>query len=89
MDDKCGGLLLYVRDHIPCRRLLLDVNPAIVIEINFRKKKWILIGLYNPDKDMLQSHLSSISRRLNELCLEYETFILIGDFNSEICDEAM
>ena len=38
---------------------------------------------------MLQIHLSSINRRLNELCLKYEHFILIGDFNSEICDEAM
>ena len=90
--DKGGGLLLYVRDHIPCRRLVIDFIPkieAIVIEINFRKKKWILIGLYNPQKDMLRSHLDSISRKLNELCLKYENFILIGDFNSEMTEESM
>ena len=91
-DDEGGGLLLYVRNHIPCRRLFLDFIPkieAIVIEINFRKSKWILIGSYNPHKDLIRNHLSSIGGKLNELCLKYENFILIGDFTSEIREEPM
>ena len=31
-NDRGGGLLLYVRDHIPGRRLFLDFNPTIVLE---------------------------------------------------------
>ena len=38
---------------------------------------------------MLRNHLNTISRKLNELCLKYENFILIGDFNSEMTEESM
>ena len=55
----------------------------------FRKSKWILIGSYNPHKDLIRNHLSSIGGKLNELCLKYEHFILIGDFNSEMRKEPM
>ena len=46
-----GGLLLYCRDHIPCKKLNLDFNPVIEViatEINLKKSKWLLIGSYNP-----------------------------------------
>ena len=87
-----GGLLLYCRDHIPCKKLNLDFNPVIeviAIEINLKKRKWLLIGSYNPQKDMIRNHLNSIGNVLNDLCLKYENFILIGDFNSEIDEDAM
>ena len=38
---------------------------------------------------MIQNHLNSTGGQLNDLCLKYEHFILIGDFNSEICEDAM
>ena len=38
---------------------------------------------------MIRNHLNSIGNVLNELCLKYENFILIGDFNSEIDEDAM
>ena len=38
---------------------------------------------------MIQRHLTNIGRELNNLCLKYENFILIGDFNSEMCEDAM
>ena len=40
-------------------------------------------------KDMIRSHLNSIGNKLNELCVRYENFILIGDFNSEMNEDAM
>ena len=91
-NDKGGGLLLYFREHIPCKKIIVDFDPlieAIVIEINLKKRKWLLIGSYNPHKDMIQNHLNSIGGQLNDLCLKYENFILIGDFNSEMCEDAM
>ena len=91
-NDKGGGLLLYFRDHIPCKKIIIDFGPAleaIVIEINLKKRKWLLIGSYNPHKDTIRSHLNSIGNKLNELYVKYENFILIGDFNSEMHVEEM
>ena len=73
-----GGLLLFYRDHTPYKKIKLDFNPeieVILIEINMKKRKWVLIGSYNP--------------LLNELSIKYDNFILIGDFNSEIHEEPL
>ena len=91
-NDNGGGLLLYFRDHIPCKKLKLDFNPeieAIAIEINLKKRKWLLIGSYNPHKDMIRNHLNSIGKLLNDLCLKYENFIQLGDFNFEVHEDAI
>ena len=40
--DKGGGLLLYVREYIPCREIIVEFLPiieAIVIEINLKKEE--------------------------------------------------
>ena len=50
---------------------------------------WLLIDCYNPHKDMTQNGLIGIGNKLNELSIKYENIILIGDFNSEICEDAM
>ena len=33
--------------------------------------------------------MNSIVNKLNELCVKYENFILLGDFNSEMHEDAM
>ena len=38
---------------------------------------------------MIRSHLNSIGNKLNELCVKYENFILIGDFKSEMHEDDM
>ena len=89
---KGGGLLLYVRDHIPSRLVNVVFCPiieAIVIEINLKKKKWLLIGTYNPHKSLINKHLESISMQFDVLHKKYEHFVIIGDFNSEINEDAM
>ena len=91
-NDNGGGLLLYFRDHIPCKKITLDFRPvleAIVIQINLKKRIWLLIGSYNPQKIKISHHLNSIANQLNELCFKYENFILIGDLNSEMHEDAM
>ena len=90
--DKAGGLLLYVREHIPSRPVNVTFCPkieAIVIEVNLKKKKWLLIGTYNPHKSMIKSHLDRISMQFEELHKKYENILIIGDFNSEFSEEAM
>ena len=46
-NEKGGGLLLYVREHIPSKKLNINFYPkieAFAIEINLKKKKWLLIS---------------------------------------------
>ena len=38
---------------------------------------------------MIDNRLNSIGNQLNELCKKYENFILIGDFNSEMCEDSI
>ena len=91
-NDKGGGLLLYVREHIPTRKINVEFSPSIeafVIEIKLKKKKWLLICSSNPYKSMIEDHLKSISMQFDEFHKKYEYFIIIGDFNSEIREDAM
>ena len=46
-----GGLLLYTREDIPTRLLpsqYFGKIECLILEINISKKKWLLIGIYNP-----------------------------------------
>ena len=83
-NDKGVGLLLYFKEDIPCRYITVNYTPkieAIVLEINLKKRKWLLLGTYNPHKDMTNTFLSSIDEKLNELSLKYESIVILGDFN--------
>ena len=54
------------------KKIKIDFGPvfeAIVIEINLIKRKWLLIGYYNPHKDMIRSHLNSIRNKLKSFAL--------------------
>ena len=78
--------------HVPSKKIILNFYPkieAIAIEINLKKKKWLLVSSYNPHKSMIQIHLNSISKQLDVLYKRYENFIIIGDLNSEISEEAL
>ena len=89
---KGGGLLLYVKEGIPCRRIHVDFMPkieAIVFEINLKKRKWLFLRISNPHKDMTNTFVTSVGEKLNELSLQYENIIILGDFNSEMCEEVM
>ena len=53
-----GGILLYIREDIPSTLLNFDMPiESLFIEINIRKKKWLLVGTYNPNKNLISNHL--------------------------------
>ena len=90
--DKGGGLLLFMQEQIPCRELNITFEhkiEAIFVEINLKKRKWLLICGYNPVKNEISIFLNCIESKLNELCLKYENIILMVDLNSEISEESM
>ena len=46
-----GGLYFYINENIPSKQIhtkLLEGLESIWIEMNFRKRKWLVIGIYKP-----------------------------------------
>ena len=87
-----GGIILYVRSDIPCRLLkctFCEEIECLLIEINVSKKKWLIYGSYNPNKSSISSHLSTLSKSLDNYTTLFDNIILLGDFNSEISENSM
>ena len=53
------------------------------VEINLRKKKWLLSCSYNPTRKNIVNHEKNIGTRLDQFSATYDNLILIGDFNVE------
>ena len=88
-----GGILLYVREDIPAK-LINNINfdnyiEAMFIEINLRKKKWLLSVSYNSHKALIGKHLQAVGKHLDLCSGRYENVIIMGDFNTEPTESAM
>ena len=82
---KGGGLLLYVRQDIPCKVLSLDSNiECITVEIRISKVKWLLLGTYNPSKSLISNHLVYLEKIVTHFMSSYDNIIILGDFNCEM-----
>ena len=85
---KGGGILLYIREDIPCRYIkqttLNNSFEGFFVELNLRSKKWLLGYSCNHHKENIASHLSNASAALDKLCRDYENIIQLGDFNVEV-----
>ena len=65
------------------------VFESFYVELNFRKKKWLLNCSYNPKYSSIELHLDSLSKSIDSLSSKYGNFILLGDFNSCMEDSSM
>ena len=86
-----GGLLLYIRNDISTKSLPL-IKPdieSIIIEVNISKRKWLLMGIYNPQKSSINSFLPCLNTNLGHYMPSYDNVLIIGDFNSEMSDKPM
>ena len=85
-----GGVIIYVREDIPCRELKDDQIgkniQGIFLEINLRKSKWLLFGGYNNDKSNIDIFLGNLGPILDKYMCKFENFILLGDVNSEMLE---
>ena len=85
---KGGGILLYIREDIPCRYIkgitLNNSFEGFFVELNLRSKKWLHGCSYNHHKENIVSHLSNVSAALDKVCTDCENMILLGDFNVEV-----
>ena len=82
-DIHGGGLMLFVRDDIPCKLLSLENKPmeGFYVKINLRKTKWLLCCSYNPSRSNTDFHLEHLNRNLALYSSCYENFMIIEDFN--------
>ena len=84
-NNKGGNILLYIREGILSKSILVsfDSNKLkyLLVEINLRKKKWLLVYCYNPHKSFSKDSLTIISKEIDSLSSRYENFLIIGDFN--------
>ena len=85
-----GGILVFIREDIPTK--LIDSQMKIegfFIELNLRRKKWLLCCSYNPKYSQISHHLKEIGKDLDVLTSNYDNIILMGDFNAEPADTAV
>ena len=62
---------------------------GIFIEVNLRKKKWLIFGGYNNEKKHIGKYLLDLGRSLDSLIGKYDNLLLVGDFNSETSETCM
>ena len=88
-----GGVLVYIREHLPCREVPFVNMPheieGIFIELTLRKKKWLIFGGYNPARELASSFFEQISKNLDENMTRFDDILIIGDFNSTMSDIPM
>ena len=92
-NSQGGGILIYVREDIPCRELKSHTLPGdtecIFIELNIRRKYWLLMGGYNPKKESISYFLDRISKVMDKYMGKYENMILLGDFNASVTESTI
>ena len=88
-----GGIINYVRENIPSRSLNIPSTSlgieCIFIEINLRKTKWLIGGVYIPQKHLVPIHLEKISCAINYYFGKYDNILIMEDFNCEMPQQEM
>ena len=82
--------MVFVREDYLSRVLSLNKSTeSLFIELNFRKKKWLLCCTYNPNRNNISDQLDVLRRSIDLYSAEYEHFIIVGDFNTEVTQTSM
>ena len=85
-----GGFLIYISEDIPSKLLanheLLDKIEGIFLELDMRKKKWLVFEVYNPSSQ-LDKYFSHQVKEVFDMYIKFcKRCILIGDFNAEVSE---
>ena len=80
-----------MREDITLKIFVVEVSPTegFYIELNLRKKKWLLCCSYNPNKNNIQFHLENLTENLAFYSSNYDNLIILGDFNVTIDNSYM
>ena len=79
-----GGICMYASQDIAARRVeynsLCNIE-SICLELNLRKRKWLIIGIYKPPSHTEETFIKSLFSCLTNAAKEFENIVLLGDFN--------
>ena len=89
--DLCsngGGPLLHIREDIPSR-LLTEYKPlenveCLFVEINIKKKKWLVCWSYNPYQNNISNYLHHLKKSLDVYLKNCDNLLILEDLNSEL-----
>ena len=76
-DAQGVGIMLFTREDISSKRLAIKDSPTeeFYVELNSRKKKWLLCCSYNPKKSNFRAHLECFNKSLALYLLKCEYFV--------------
>ena len=87
------GILVYIRKDIPSKLPNISYIGSDIeclgVEVNLRTVKWFCFCFYRPLKSYISNHLENLSKVLKRNLSQYERFLCIGNFNSEMTKFAM
>ena len=87
ISDRRGGLLVYIKSHLPSRRLANYFMPKdiqiVPFELDLRKEKWMFMCIYRPCAQNKQYFLENLSMIVDRYSSIYDNDIILGDFNME------
>ena len=88
-----GGVMIYVREHLPCKPIQFQNKPndieVIFFELTLRGKKWVIVGGYNPAKESTSYFLDHVSKNLDRIMANYDHILILGDLNSAMPEVPM
>ena len=81
-----GRVLIYTREDITYKQLFDHSFPdeieGLFVELNFRKCKWLLGGVYHPPIQRGDYFFNCLGSAIN-VYNTYDNILLVGDFNAE------
>ena len=93
INNKSGGILVYVKSSIPSRcfcyeelHISIEANP---FEINLKKEKCLVISIYHPPSRNSENVLNSLTKIIEYFAKTYDNHLIFGDFNLEPTDSAL
>ena len=74
-----GGITIFedIKNRMLTKRNFSDNIGDLFIKLNFRKRKWLLGGMYNPPSQPDQYFFNTLDKA-------YENVLLIGVFNAQV-----
>ena len=92
-NKKGVDILLYIREEIKSKSVPVSFNSKniehVLVEINLRKKKTLLVCCYKCHKKFSKVFLTAISKEIDSLFPGYENCLIIGGLNCKIHEESM
>lgn len=53
------------------------------MEINLRRKKWLLFCNFNPHKTLIKDYFTRISKQRDSLSTKYDSILILSNFSSK------